>query len=88
MRVLKYQITPDDYFELDLPFGAEILSVQSQFEIPCIWVLCDSTLPYEIRKFRMAGTGHLINEDPSQLIFIGTFQLGNGSLVFHVFEIK
>lgn len=34
-------------------------------------------------RFRLAGTGHPIAE--ADLRYVGTFQLADGALVFHVF---
>ncbi len=88
MRIFKYEIPVEDYIELEMPEGAMILSVQSQFDKPCIWALVNSGLPKEKRKFRMIGTGHMITETLKELKFIGTFQLMKGALVFHLFEVK
>lgn len=84
--VYKYPVSLDDYFQLDLPYGAEILSVQVQQEEVYLWALIDKKEDLIVtRKFRLAGTGHLISEP--NLKFIGTFQSDNGYLVFHLFEI-
>src|SRR4051812_10783006 len=77
-----------DRFELRLPRGARLLSLQCQQDEPKIWALVESDAPNEVRTFRLVGTGHpipgiLIAE---QLRFVGTFQMMDGSLVFHVFE--
>ena len=88
MKVFKYQIEIDDYVEVEMPIGSRILDVQTQHECPCIWALVDPGLPTEKRRFRFAGTGHPIKENPSQLIHIGTFQMMQGRLIFHLFEIK
>ena len=85
MKIFKYTITPADHFELELPIGAQILTVQTQYGVPCIWCLVNPNLSTEIRRFRMAGTGHPINEDFT-LIYIGTFQMSGGQLIFHLFE--
>lgn len=42
----------------------------------------------EERNFRLAGTGHRIEEEQEKLSFIGTFQLYGGSFIGHLFEIK
>ena len=86
--VYKYIIKPDDYFELQLPKNAKVLSVQEQHGNICLWALVEPGSPTETRKFRFAGTGHPIHETKSSLKFIGTFQMYNGDLVFHIFEIE
>lgn len=73
-------------FELSLPVGAEVLSVQAQQGPPQMWVLLDPDIGRDTmrRAFEVFGTGHPI--PPSAHTFIGTFQLASGSLVFHLFE--
>ena len=69
---------------VEMPKGAEILTVQTQNEKPCIWALVNPDAEKEERAFVIYGTGHYF-----QLIdykYIGTFQLNEGRLVFHVFE--
>lgn len=86
-QVWKYRITPEDNQSIHLPVGAEVLSVQTQNGSPELWCLCNpKETNYETRHFRLAGTGHPIEE--ANLVFIGTFQLDEGSLVFHLFEVK
>ncbi len=88
MRVFKYTIPVENYFSLSLPRGAKILTVQEQYNNPQIWALVDPNNRTEIRKFRLAGTGHLIQENTDSLDYIGTFQLADGQFIGHVFEIK
>ncbi len=88
LRVYKYELPLNDYFELELQRGAEILKVETQFDNPQIWVLLDPDEPImETRKFRFAGTGHPIVEELEKLDFISTFQMRDGNLIFHVFEV-
>lgn len=83
--VWKFRVTADDYFTLDLPKGAKPLSVQEQGGEVQMWCLVnDNETIYERRTFRLAGTGHPIKDN---VVFIGTFQLDGGSLVFHLFEV-
>lgn len=86
MRVVyKYPIPVEDAFEIGLPQGARVLSVQVQGSTPCLWALVDPSRPKEARRFRLASTGHPV-EESENLSFVDTFQLRGGSLVFHVFE--
>lgn len=85
--VYKYPVISDDYFQVDMPYGAAILSVQVQQGTPYMWALVDNKEELTItRKFRLAGTGHAINSNEN-FTFIGTFQLYDGELVFHLFEV-
>lgn len=85
--VYKYEVPGTDEFTLDLPVGAKFLSVQVQYSTPVLYALVLTTNARETRRFRLAGTGHPI-EDPRQLDFIGTFLVSGGSLVFHLFVYK
>lgn len=71
---------------LQLPKYAQILTVQSQGNTGYLWVLLDpDELPIE-RTFHTFATGESIGNEPMH--YIGTFQLANGTLVFHTFEVK
>ena len=78
----------EDYFSLNLPEGAKILTVQEQHGGAQVWALVNPDNPTETRNFRLAGTGHPIKESPDTLNYIGTFQLAGGNFIGHVFEIK
>lgn len=82
--VYKYPVTLDDAFALQLPRGAQLLTVQVQRGEPVLWALVDPGAPDETRTFRLAGTGHRI-DDADLLTYVGTFQLHGGALVFHLF---
>ena len=83
--VYKYDVILDDTFTLALPEGAEVLTVQMQHGIPRLWVRVDPTAPARPRQFRLAGTGHPI-EDADDWRYVGTVQLQGGVLVLHLFE--
>ena len=72
--------------ELELPMGAEIVHVASQHDTPCIWVLVDINAEKEIRTFEWYGTGQSIFT-PDNRNYVGTIQLAEGTLVYHLFEI-
>lgn len=84
--IYKYPLEQRNINEVEMPEGAEILSVQVQNEIPVLWAIVDTENPNEKRKIRIIGTGHEINAC-EMMIFIDTFQLPKLGLVFHVFEI-
>ena len=85
-KIFKYRIThPLDV--ISLPEGAEILCVQIQHELPCIWALVDPDAPLVQRRFIIVGTGQDIsNVDSSN--YIGTFQQAQSSLIWHLFELE
>jgi hypothetical protein len=82
--VWKFKMVPIDTQEIEMPVGAEILTVQAQGDSPMLWALVDPVKKKEMRKFLMLGTGHETEE--KNLTYIGTFQLMVGALMFHVFE--
>jgi len=88
LTVYKYSVPVVDYFTLAMPPGARLLTVQVQRQQPQMWALVDAnTSSTEDRHFRLAGTGHPIQEKVDSLVWVGTFQINQGSLIFHVFEI-
>jgi hypothetical protein len=87
LKVFKYQVPVNDYFDLALPRGARILTIQPQAGSLQMWALVDPGQVTEMRHFRFSGTGHPIAEDADHLRYVSTFQLADGGLVFHVFEV-
>ena len=90
LTIYKYPVLyMENHFTLELPKNAKILTVQTQKGNPQLWAMVDSETEKETRHFRLAGTGHPLGEDYLRIInYIGTFQMGNGELVFHLFEVK
>ncbi len=86
LSVWKYDIPAVDKFELELPLGAEVLTVQMQNGFPEMWALVDPEAVKSKRTFVLVGTGHSIHED-ARLDFVNTFQPHEG-LVFHLFEVR
>ena len=70
---------------IEMPKGAEILSVQiqnGQMFNACIWVKVNPENELEKRKFVVIGTGHSF--DDTNMKYIGTYQ--DGPFVWHLFE--
>ena len=80
--IYKYPVMPDA--QLELPVGAQILSVATQRDTPHIWALVDPEAATETRTFRTVPTGHVF--DPTGYTYIGTFHDVSGWMVFHLFE--
>lgn len=80
-----------DTFEIDMPIGAEILTVQMQRDVPCFWAIVDPSVNRMTRRFRMVGTGHKFDFGADRYdtapLYIGTIQMADGALVWHFFEI-
>lgn len=86
--IYKYPFEVTGVQGISMPFGAEILTVQTQRDQICLWALVDAEAPMvEEREFVVFGTGHPISDDlKDRLKYIGTTMTGNGSFVWHVFE--
>jgi hypothetical protein len=85
--IYKYSFEVKDIQRVYLPLEAEILTVQSQQGNPYMWALVDPENKLVERVFEVFGTGHPIQEDMgTDRKYIGTFQLQDGFLVFHLFE--
>lgn len=76
---------PIGAFEIDMQEGAEILTVQMQYGAACIWALVDPEAPLKPRRLAIMGTGHP-TPDAGAGRYIGTFQMLDGGLVWHLFE--
>lgn len=83
-------------FKMKMIKGAEILTVQTQFELSQqgipqgvgkIWVLCDPTeQEKEEREFMLMETGKHF-EMTEKTKYIGTYQLYGGEIIIHLLEI-
>jgi hypothetical protein len=83
--IFKYPVSVTESFTLEMPRGAELLSVQVQHGVPMLWALVQAELPMERREFGVFGTGH---ELPQRLHdYVGTFQLEGGHFIGHLFEV-
>ncbi len=87
-RIFKYPVSLTDDVVVEMPESAEVLGVQVQQGKAVMWALVDPDASAIARRFRLVGTGHPINgQERYQLRYVGTFQLAEGSLVFHLFEV-
>lgn len=84
-QIWKFNLLVQSIQKIEIPRGAEIISVQSQNGIGVMWAICDTMAEKETRTFMVFGTGHNI---PSKgLKYMGTYQENGGSLVWHLFEV-
>jgi hypothetical protein len=84
----RYRLPITDEHTISMRRGAEILSVARRdgtTDAVDMWALVGDTTDAELRTFRIFGTGHPVPDD-ANLAFVGTVQVHNGQLVFHVFE--
>jgi len=86
--VWKYEFPIGDIFDIRMPKDSSILHIDTQNDVPCMWVLVDDSEECENRRFRLCGTGHSLADIANECyVHQGSFQMYNDSLVFHVFEI-
>jgi len=86
ITIWKYVIQTTDVQKIAMPVGADILTVQTQGGQPCMWVIVDTEVAKSVRTFEVVGTGNPMTERDDRQ-YIGTYQLHEGALVFHLFEI-
>jgi hypothetical protein len=87
MTIWRFPLAITDQQELLIPLGAKILTVQARQGIPCLWAVVDPSAPRVLRFIKTVGTGHdLPLGDCAWSYYIGTYQIDDGRLVFHVFE--
>jgi len=84
--IWKYELETTDLQEIEMPHAAKILTVQVQNGVPCIWCLCKPNNLKQFRIIQTIGTGH--EKENIKGIYIGTYQLLEGSVVFHVFDVS
>lgn len=82
--IWKFAVPLQDQFSIPLPEKAEVLTVQTQHGRPQFWAVVSPTAKTEDRTFYLAGTGHKLPDVPMR--FVGSFQLHNEALIFHLFE--
>lgn len=85
-KIYKYPLEITDTQFVELPLGAKILTVQIQGNQLCLWAMVNA-LPEAIKKNRrivIIGPGYPV--PTGELEYISTFQVMDGSLIFHVFE--
>lgn len=85
MKVWKFRL-PLDSESVSMPEGAEVLHVGEQYDVLCVWALCDPSREQVERRFVVRGTGHSVPDERGR--FLGTVLLLDGTLVLHVWEVS
>ena len=82
----KYTLAVVDFQTLRLPRGAELLTAQAQGDHPQLWARVDlDEAELEAVELRTVGTGRPF-PDSDDWGYVGTYQLQDGALVFHLFR--
>lgn len=85
--IWKYELNFEEFTKIEMPKGAEILTVQTQYNKPCLWALVDPEVEKETRTLELIGTGMKVYQDDGyERKYIGTYQYQKGEFVGHVFE--
>jgi hypothetical protein len=85
--IWKFELSPNRIQSVPLPFGAQILTVQTKGDdAPLLWALVDPEMPPEERYLGIYLTNTAVPEYPGR--YLGTFLLYEGSLEFHLFEME
>lgn len=71
---------------VQMPEGAEVLSVHVQLGEVQVWALVDTAASPTARRFEMYATGQPIPHGPDGT-FVGTVMFQDGQYVFHVYEV-
>ena len=74
---------------VEIPKGAQILSIQAQFGQPVFWALIDTEAELIKRKFRIFSTGEKIPVGTmyGKYVHHGTLQIEGGRWAWHLFEV-
>ena len=86
MVIWRFPFHIEDRPVLSMPEGARVLCVQVVRGVPSIYALVNADAPKALRAFRVFGTGHSHPQAAYPEKYVGTLQLVQGELTFHVFE--
>lgn len=82
--IFKYVLARVPRQILTLPDGAQILSVDRQFENLVLWAAVDPERPVVRRVFHTALTGEDVPDNGEHL---ATVKFNDGAFIVHVFEV-
>jgi hypothetical protein len=83
--IWKFPLALVSPYQITMPKGAEILTVQRQGDAACIWAIVDPNADRERRVFEVFGTGQPMHDGIGvEREYVNTFQ--QGPYVWHVFE--
>jgi hypothetical protein len=87
MRIYKYWLPIADMYAIMMPIGAEVLSVQAQDGLLCVWAKVDPNAARVGTVFRIYGTGHPLDDTVDTVQeYLGTVQID--SMVWHVYKVN
>jgi hypothetical protein len=86
--IYKYPLKLTGEQTIEMPRGAEILSVQDQGGTICVWALVDTKSETKQYTFRIYGTGHELPEQCGmfeRMIYAHVGSVQQDGFVWHVF---
>lgn len=83
MKIFKYPLKVTDVQTLEIHKNFIPLKIELQNGIPCMWCKINEEEPKIIVQFETIGTGHYFNGN--NLCYIDSYQINNGTFVYHVF---
>lgn len=81
ITVYKYPFEIGDVVTLTLPRDFEVVLVECQEGVPCLWARIDTSKPLYNTKFLLTGTGHPV---PRSFAHVASFQ--HGPFVWHMWR--
>ena len=75
--VLKFSLSISDHVDLEMPRGAQLLSVGMMRAKPCVWALVDETNPPVMRRLRLTATSEPIPDLIPGWKFVGSVIVGS-----------
>jgi len=81
-RIWKYEIPLTEEFELDMPYGKQIVKIDVVDGKPYMWALVWDSNPLAGQTFALHPTGGDVDSDR---VYRGTFRIAD--VVFHLFEL-
>jgi len=80
-KIWKFLFEVVDFQTLNIPYGAKLLHIGTQQDIPTLWAAVNPEQPLENRRFWVVGTGGRIPRDST---YVGT-SVGS-EFVWHIYE--
>lgn len=76
-----------DLVVIDMPAGADVLTLQLQGRTPTLWAVVDDGAEFVNRRFVIVGTGHEVPGEVGDTVndYIGTWQFEG--FVWHLFDL-
>lgn len=84
--IYKYSLQIIDEQTISMPKDAKILTIETLYNQPMLWANVDCAKEYEPVTIITLPTGStLVEYEDMSLEYIGSYQLGGGNFVGHVF---